>query len=824
VALVTNNFEGGTATSTITTAGSGAASGTAFDVVTIGTGAAVTWDSTHSAHGALSAKMSTGTTASGADVEWTTSVGAQGTIYGRFYLYVTANPTASQRVMTTATSGGATLCSGIYLMTDGTLLMTDAATSTILQTTNSVNLNGWTRVEFKVIGSATVGHIELGIYKTMDSSTATESLSSSSILNTGGTIALYSIGSGADVKANQVAVWFDDVGFSTTGYLGSTFVGGSTFPGAWPGTYAPQFAAAHLNVLLPNFWTHDRTGPFVGITSSDAGSSVEGTSQAVSLSSSDTGSGFESGPGLVYLGATTFPGSALYLGSGIQTTPTYVAASYPDVGSGTEISSIAATTSAPDTGSGAETGSVGITVTDTGAGTELAAVAATATAADTGGSSDLGAVEVLSADAGTGADVAVLALSSADGGLSTDMSVLAATTAQSDIAAGLDGQSVSTLLSANDTGSAAEGQSTNVTVTADDLGSAVDVAGVASLEVRTSDAVQSSEATIVSIVDGDVGQYIDLAAASLAPPGPTSFELESPTVVQVLRQVTTRANGSMSIAWVPISQLVGGELYGLTPRRPYGDILDGGQLAVRLDLHFVRPGTVAQPPLAAGFMPDRTGVMFADVSAAGILKAGDRVQCVSGPIDGIFEIRVIPDTPADYSKAHHLEVEVIEVSQHNADGSYFSPDIDSLSFHSFMRNLYDLRVAVLRRATVSESGGSAREVWNQIADIPDVMWDTPGEMWCRLSLRLVRRHKDALPPLVAGRAPDRFGVLYCDVTPFLRAGDRVVCLEGPIAGTFELRVAPDLSPNLTTIHHLEVQVIEVAQSLAGIFPRPEVGA
>jgi hypothetical protein len=165
---------------------------------------------------------------------------------------------------------------------------------------------------------------------------------------------------------------------------------------------------------------------------------------------------------------------------------------------------------------------------------------------------------------------------------------------------------------------------------------------------------------------------------------------------------------------------------------------------------------------------------------------------------------------------------VIEVSQHNAEGSYFSPDVDPTAFPSYLRNLYDLRVSIWRRATVSESGGSAREAWNQIGDIPDVLWNTPGEMRCRMSLRLVRRHKDALPPMVAGRAPDRFGVLYCDVTPFLRAGDRVVCLEGPITGTFELRVAPDLSPDLTTIHHLEVQVIEVAQSLTGIFPRTEI--
>ena len=57
-----NNFEGGTAGTTISTANSGGASGTAFDTVNVGTGATNAYDATHVAHGTLACKIATGGT------------------------------------------------------------------------------------------------------------------------------------------------------------------------------------------------------------------------------------------------------------------------------------------------------------------------------------------------------------------------------------------------------------------------------------------------------------------------------------------------------------------------------------------------------------------------------------------------------------------------------------------------------------------------------------------------------------------------------------------------------------------------------------------
>jgi hypothetical protein len=83
----------------------------------------------------------------------------------------------------------------------------------------------------------------------------------------------------------------------------------------------------------------------------------------------------------------------------------------------------------------------------------------------------------------------------------------------------------------------------------------------------------------------------------------------------------------------------------------------GGPLKCRLDLQFVRVGDV-QPALVAGRAPDRYGIMFCSSSSP--IKAGDRIRTVSGPVDGIFEIRTIPDMAVDFASMHHIEVQVWE--------------------------------------------------------------------------------------------------------------------------------------------------------------------
>ena len=68
-------------------------------------------------------------------------------------------------------------------------------------------------------------------------------------------------------------------------------------------------------------------------------------------------------------------------------------------------------------------------------------------------------------------------------------------------------------------------------------------------------------------------------------------------------------------------------------------------------------------------------------------------------------------------------------------------------------------------------------------------------------------------PVEAGRAPDRVGVLFCSLDVPLRAGDRVVTVEGPITGAFEIRAVPEQALNYVGAHHQEVQVVEAVQDL-----------
>lgn len=90
------------------------------------------------------------------------------------------------------------------------------------------------------------------------------------------------------------------------------------------------------------------------------------------------------------------------------------------------------------------------------------------------------------------------------------------------------------------------------------------------------------------------------------------------------------------------------------------------RLPCRLDMNFLRPGKDIAPAPEAGKAPDRLGIMFTYPFAP--IKAGQRVVAIENdwgliPVKGTFEIRVIPDEAQDFSKTHHLEVQIIETNQ-----------------------------------------------------------------------------------------------------------------------------------------------------------------
>ncbi len=119
--------------------------------------------------------------------------------------------------------------------------------------------------------------------------------------------------------------------------------------------------------------------------------------------------------------------------------------------------------------------------------------------------------------------------------------------------------------------------------------------------------------------------------------------------------------------------------------------------------------------------------------------------------------------------------------------------------------------------------GTPTYTWAKLGIVIDRFLGVPGEMMCRLDLTFQRPGKDQPQPIVAGRAPDRIGLLFYDYTDAIRAGHRIRVIGGPLTGgVFELRQIPDVAQAYSIGHHMEVQVQEVAQALAGKFPATDM--
>jgi hypothetical protein len=149
---------------------------------------------------------------------------------------------------------------------------------------------------------------------------------------------------------------------------------------------------------------------------------------------------------------------------------------------------------------------------------------------------------------------------------------------------------------------------------------------------------------------------------------------------------------------------------------------------------------------------------------------------------------------------------------------------------SNMRMFYTSVCKVLRLDPSFGATGAMTLAWNPVATIVDPVLNQPGLLQCRLDLTFLRPGKDQPAPFVAGRAPDRTGVCYFDLTadadgaPLVKAGDRLQCVSGPIFGTFDVRLIPDVAQDLIGAHHVETQVIEVSQMLKPGSPTPYPGS
>jgi hypothetical protein len=217
---LTNSFEGITPSgTTVSTGNSGGISGNAFDVVSIGGGATLASDSAHAAHGSLSAKF---VTAGAADnlLEWTSSMGSQAQVWFREYLFFAALPANNFPVWRADHSGG--LAGLFFVDTSGILHMQDSGFGTIFNMTNPIPVGQWFRIEGFLIGNASTGQGELKLFTSADSAVPLETKTSAANVNTAGTLDTYRYGVNF---AAGITIWMDDVGLSSTGYLGPAVTG-----------------------------------------------------------------------------------------------------------------------------------------------------------------------------------------------------------------------------------------------------------------------------------------------------------------------------------------------------------------------------------------------------------------------------------------------------------------------------------------------------------------------------------------------------------------------------------------------------------------------
>jgi hypothetical protein len=209
MALISNNAEGGTTGTTVTTGNSGAESGTAAASVLINAGNAITFDTAAAHRGGLGYKFDMGTTQP-CQLTWTLATTIRTVM--RFYFMATALPSANDYVAVyrNATLGPATLT----LTTANKFNVQNAAGAGISASTatNAIVANTWYRVELAITKGTTTsnGRIEYAYY-IGDSTTAEFSYDSGTTVNAG-TTDIASIRLGRNTAGTVAGIrYYDDL-------------------------------------------------------------------------------------------------------------------------------------------------------------------------------------------------------------------------------------------------------------------------------------------------------------------------------------------------------------------------------------------------------------------------------------------------------------------------------------------------------------------------------------------------------------------------------------------------------------------------------------
>lgn len=112
------------------------------------------------------------------------------------------------------------------------------------------------------------------------------------------------------------------------------------------------------------------------------------------------------------------------------------------------------------------------------------------------------------------------------------------------------------------------------------------------------------------------------------------------SVVRVLRPAPSLTDGVLTSTWQPVAGLE--------------------SVRCRLEVNFYRPNKDVPQPPQAGRAPDRVAVYW--VAPGTDLRPGDHLECLSGPVDGTWEVQTKPDRATGMSSLHHLEGQALEIA------------------------------------------------------------------------------------------------------------------------------------------------------------------
>ena len=217
VLSASNNFEGGTQGTTLTTANTGGASGNAFDNINSTNSPTIAFDNTHVANGALACKLAT-TTATTPLAEWTSNtLGTQTQVWYRQYLYLTGIPASAIRTIALRSNGALAAAIGISLT--GKLQLINSASGVATTLTHAIPLNAWFRIEGYIVGDPAAGVISCSMYAAPYNSTSPVETKTATSQNTGGVLNQYWFGEQVSI-ANLPSFWMDDIGISNFAALG----------------------------------------------------------------------------------------------------------------------------------------------------------------------------------------------------------------------------------------------------------------------------------------------------------------------------------------------------------------------------------------------------------------------------------------------------------------------------------------------------------------------------------------------------------------------------------------------------------------------------